>query len=136
MLTYRQSPQWRFRAHRAFLAVVVLLMATACTLNQSPEGVTVGGGAPVVRLVSPATNATYLEGVPVNVQASVSNAGADIDRVEVSVDNAVVTTLPQPNASGLPIFSVTHTWPAAGAGSHTLGVTAFRADGSVSEPAN
>lgn len=135
MQFHRQSPLWRFGAPRAVLIVAVLLVATACSLNSAPEGVNVAGGPPVVRLISPATNATYLEGVPVNIQASVSNAGEDIDRVEVSVDNSVVTTLPQPNANGLPIFSVTHTWPAAGTGSHILAVTAFRADGSASEPA-
>ncbi len=135
MSTYQSSPKRRFHSGRFVALMMLVLVATACTLNQSPEGVTVGGGEPVVRLASPITNATYLEGVPVNIQASVSNAGEDIDRVEVSVDNAVVTTLPQPNASGAAIFSVAHTWPAAGAGSHIIGVTAFRGDGSASQPA-
>lgn len=135
MAKSQSSPLWRVTSGRVLLATVVLLLATACTLNQSPEGVTVGGGAPVVRLVSPPANATYLEGVQVNIQASVSNAGEDIDRVEVTVDNAVVTTFPQPNESGSPIFSVTHSWPAAGVGNHVVGVTAFRGDGSASEPA-
>jgi hypothetical protein len=130
-----QAPVRRFHVGRLLALVSLMLVATACSLNQSPEGERVGGGPPVVRLASPMTNATYLEGVQVNIQASVTNAGEDIDRVEVTVDNAVVTTLPQPNASGSPIFSVSHTWPAAGTGSHTIGVTAFRGDGTASAPA-
>lgn len=135
MLQSRPSPLWRFRTGRVLLAVVVLLVASACSLNQSPDGQQVGGGPPVVRLVSPAANATYLEGVPVNIQASITNAGDDIDRVEVTVDNAVVTTLPDPNANGLAAFSITHSWPAAGVGNHLIGVTAFRSSGAASEPA-
>lgn len=135
MVISRQSPSRRFLLGRVLLALAVLLLATACSLNSSPEGITVDDGPPVVRLVSPASNATYLESVPVNIQASVTNAGDDIDRVEITIDNAVVTTLPQPNESGAPIFSVTHSWPAAGEGNHVVGVTAFRADGSASEPA-
>lgn len=129
------APIWRLRATRMLIAMLVLLAATACSLNQSPEGERVGG-PPVVRLVSPAANATYLEGVPVNIQASITNAGEDIDRVEVTVDNAVVTTLPDPNENGLPAFSISHSWLATGTGNHIVGVTAFRGDGSASEPAS
>lgn len=135
MFINQQAPQRRFHVGRLVALVALMLVATACSLNQSPEGERVGGGPPVVRLVSPSANGTYLEGVQVNIQASVTNAGEDIDRVEVSVDNAIVTTLPDPNASGSPIFSVAHTWPAAGTGTHIIGVTAFRNDGSSSEPA-
>ncbi len=124
-----QGRQW------ALLAGLVLLLA-ACNLDQ-----TVGGGealisgVPQVRIASPLPNATFLEGVSVNIQAAVSNAGADIDRVEVLVDNAIDATIPQPNEAGTPAFSVAHTWKAEGAGSHTISVVAFRGDGSSSTPA-
>ncbi len=118
----------------ARLLLLVVLLA-ACNLNQSQVNTTTVSGEPAVRIVSPLPNATYLEGVPVNIVANVSNAGADIDRVEVLVDGAIVATLPQPNSTGAAAFSVTHGWSAAGMGAHSIDVTAFRADGSSSAPA-
>lgn len=118
------------------LALVVVF--AGCSLN-TPEGeedaITISG-APVVRLVSPQPNATYLEGVSVNIQALVTNAGADIDRVEVSVDNVIVATLTDPNTTESPQFSIAHTWTSAGVGAHSVTVSAFRADGSSSDPAS
>jgi uncharacterized protein YraI len=118
--------------------LMLILMLGACNLGNTP-GVggseTVISGVPVVRIASPLPNALFLEGVTVNIQAAVTNAGADIDRVEVVVDNQTVTTLPQPNTGGTPTFSIAQSWEAEGAGSHTIAVTAFRADGSSSAPA-
>lgn len=120
------------------LAACLLLLVVglaACNLNQSQVTSTTVSGNPEVRIVSPLPNATYLEGVPVNIVANVSNAGADIDRVEVLVDGSIVATLAQPNDSGAVSFSVTHGWSATGVGAHSIDVTAFRADGSSSAPA-
>jgi len=121
------------------LAVGLMLMVAlaACNLANAPGqggGETVISGAPGVRIAAPLPNATYLEGVSVNIQAAVSNAGADIDRVEILVDNEIAATLPQPNTASAPTFSIAQTWTAVGAGQHTIAVTAFRADGSSSEP--
>jgi hypothetical protein len=123
------------------LAAGLMLMAAlaACNLANAPGqggSETIISGAPVVRIAAPLPNATYLEGVSVNIQAAISNAGADIERVEILVDNEVTATLPQPNTAGAPTFSIAQPWTAAGAGQHTVAVTAFRADGSSSEPAS
>jgi len=123
---------------RAVMRLIPLLaiLLSACNLNTSSQNNAVNvSGEPQVRIVSPLPNATYLEGVTVNIQAIVANAGTDIDRVEVVVDGGIVATLPQPNANGAASFSVTHGWSAAGVGAHTIDVTAFRADGSSSVPA-
>ncbi len=119
------------------LLLLTLLLLAGCNLNLSPDGAPAVdiSGAPLVRIVSPLPNATYLEGVPVNIQALVSNAGADIDRVEVLVDGEIVATLPQPNEDSTASFSLTHGWSATGLGAHTIDVNAFRADGSSSAPA-
>src|SRR5688572_25569950 len=129
------SPGRATRRARAVCLTAVVLIAAACTLNQGPDNQTVSGGPPVVRLTSPLPNATYLEGVAVNIQAYVSNAGPDIDRVEVTVDNAIVQKMPSPNPSGAPVFSLTYSWSASGVGPHRVGVTAFRASGAASQPA-
>lgn len=126
------------RVWRAALAFGLLLALTACNLLSSGlpgGGQTAISGPPVVRLASPLPNATYLENVAVNIQAQVTNAGDDIDRVEIVVDGAIIATLPKPNASGAAAFTISQAWPAAGIGPHSLSVTAFRADGSSSSPA-
>lgn len=119
-----------------WLASMLLALATGCTLNTAP-GISpvVISGAPVVTLAAPPPGAAYLEGVGVNVQALIANAGADIDRVEIAVDNTLVDTQTQPNADARVAFTITYAWQAAGVGEHTVSVTAFRTDGSSSAPA-
>lgn len=125
------SPQRR-RSVRFLILLVIL--ATGCTLNNVPSSGQTISGEPVVRIVSPQPNATYMEGVAVNIQATVSNAGSDIDRVEVIIDGEIVATLSEANPNGAASFNVTHGWSATGQGAHTIDVTAFRADGSSSAP--
>lgn len=118
------------------ITIALGVTLAGCNLGSAPlEENIVLTGAPAVRIVSPLPNATYLEGVAVNIQAQIGNAGADIDRVEVAVDNSLIATLPDPNTSDAAQFNIVHTWTSAGIGSHMIAVTAFRADGSSSEPA-
>jgi uncharacterized protein YgiM (DUF1202 family) len=126
--TLKNTARW------AALGIALAFALSGCNLTQGDTtGVLIG--APIVRLVSPQPNATYLEGVAVNISAQITNAGADIDRVEVGLDGAAIATLTQPNTTNAPAFNIVHTWNAAGIGSHTISVAAFRADGSSSEPA-
>lgn len=124
------------RKYTLAIGLMFMVVLAACNLATPGGGSeTVISGAPVVRIASPLPNATYLEGVNVNIQAAVSNAGSDIDRVEILVDNEIAATLPAPNTVNAPTFSIAQAWTATGAGQHSIAVTAFRADGSSSEPA-
>lgn len=116
-------------------SVCMLLIATftGCNLNALPNTTSISG-APLVQFVSPQAGA-FMEGVSVNVQAQVTNAGADIDRVEIAIDDTLAATITDPNPDGDAAFAVTHGWLAAGLGDHRIAVTAFRGDGSASEPA-
>ncbi len=121
---------------RTGIVALMLLAAAGCNLNTPTDGTTETiSGAPVVRIIAPLPNATYREGVSVPIQAQVSNAGADIDRAEVSVDGSIIQTFSEPNTSGAPAFSLTHTWTSEGAGTHSIDVIAFRADGTSSASA-
>ena len=111
---------------------------TGCSLNfGQPEGEPVAmiSGAPVVEIAAPLPNSTFLQEVAVNILAAVSNAGTDIQRVEIKVGDTTVADITSPNASGAARFSVTQTWTPAGPGEYTITVTAYRADGSASQPA-
>lgn len=129
----------RIRSISWLVLCAIVIVGSGCTLNTSPDSGPAQesiSGAPTVRIVAPLPNATYLEGITVNIQAQISNAGPDIDRVEVLVDNTIVATLTESNPNGAASFSITHVWPAAGLGAHTIGVTAFRPDGTSSAPAS
>jgi uncharacterized protein YgiM (DUF1202 family) len=123
-----------FSPQRGFLFLLALVVA-GCTLNNAPTTGQTISGEPTVRILSPQPNATYLEDVAVNIQATVSNAGSNIDRVEVVVDGQTVATLSEPNPNGAASFNVTHGWSATGLGAHSIDVTAYRPDGSSSAPA-
>ncbi len=124
-----------FKGASGLLLFLLVLAIAGCSLpNASTDSTVTISGAPIVQIASPLPNATYLSEVAVNIQALISNAGADIDRVEIVVDGVVIATMPSPNPSGAPTFNVTQTWPASGAGTHTIAVSAFRAEGTVSEP--
>lgn len=133
---FERAPVTRRRLRPALWLLVALL--AACNLNtdsDSGPGSPVISGPPQVRIAAPLPNATYLEGVIVTIQALVTNAGADVQRVEVALDGAPLAQRSDPNPSGAPSFSVAETWRAENPGAHTITVTAFRADGSASEPA-
>lgn len=123
------------RRLRGVIGITLLILTAACTLPDAEgTGQPVISGVPLVEIVSPLPNATYLEGVSVNIQTSVSNAGADVERVEIAVDGAIIATFPQPNPSGSPVFSLTQPWPITALGAHSISVTAFRKDGTSSTP--
>jgi uncharacterized protein YgiM (DUF1202 family) len=117
-------------------SVLALTILSACTLNTSPQVEQIAiSGVPVVQLAAPRSGSTFLEGVAVNIQALVTNAGSDIDRIEIAVGGSVVASVPSPNITGAAAFPVISAWMAAGEGATSITVTAFRADGSSSEPA-
>lgn len=129
MLSRKPSLRWRWW-------VVLVIVMTGCSLNFSPPEVTqTVSGTPEVQMVAPLPQSIYFEGVDVIVQALVTNAGADIDRVEVAVDSTIIATLTDANPDGANAFSVTQRWTAAGTGEHSASVTAFRSDGASSAPA-
>jgi uncharacterized protein YraI len=116
------------------LALLLVCVASGCTLLPTDDASAPAiSGAPVVALISPQPNAIYLENIPVNIQASISNAGADIAFVEFKVDDAVVHSVETPNTAAAAVFSSTFRWTASGVGEHTITVSAFRADGTNGE---
>lgn len=119
-------------------ALALLFALTGCSLSFAPAELPapVFEGPPVVQIISPPANGTFREGVTVQVQALISNAGPNIDRVEVAIGTTIIATLANPNEDGAPAFSITQGWPAAAPGVYEVNVTAFRDDGSSSAPAS
>lgn len=116
------------------LPILLMVLLTACTLPAREDTLEVAqvSGVPVVQFASPLPNTTYLADVPVIIQLRVTNAGADIDRVEISVDDTIIATLPSPNPAGDYYFTVTQTWQSDSVGSHKISAIAYRQDGTSS----
>ena len=121
----------------AVLSGLVLLLLAACNLSTQPDPASQAlAGVPAVQIVAPLPNATYLEGVTVNIQAQIQNAGPDLARVDFAVDNQVFASLTDPNSTGASVLSVSESWVSSGTGAHSLSVSAVRGDGSFSVPVN
>ena len=121
----------------ALAALILLPLLVACNLTVSPgPQVQEISGPPQVQILSPMPNSTYLEGVAVNIQVQVRNAGADLARVDFAVDNQLLDSQASPNSDGVATFIASSSWTASGAGSHLLSVIAARSDGSSSAPAS
>ncbi len=121
----------------ALSALILLSLLVACNLTVSPgPQVQEISGPPQVEILSPMPNSTYLEGVAVNIQVQVRNAGADLARVDFAVDNQLLDSQDSPNSDGAATFIASSSWTASGAGSHLLSVIAARSDGSSSAPAS
>lgn len=127
----------RLRCQTNGLFLLLLLMGlSACNLSVNPDDAPANlSSAPVVTIAAPLANASFLAGVSVNIQASVTNAGPDIHRVEIALDDRILLELPQPNPEGDLAFTVSEAWIADGNGPHIITVTAIRADGTTSAPA-
>jgi uncharacterized protein YgiM (DUF1202 family) len=114
---------------------VLLLILAACNLTAPAGGQTGISGPPIVQIAAPNANATYLTTVTVNILGLVTNAGPNMDRIEILVDDTIIQTLTDPNPGGAASFSIAQTWQPTGEGEHTISITAFREDGSSSNPA-
>ena len=117
------------------LALLPLLAACNLTVSSGPQVQEISG-PPQVQILAPLPNSTYLEGVAVNIQVQVRNAGADLARVDFAVDNQAFDSQAGPNSDGAATFIASSSWTASGAGAHLLSVIAARNDGSSSAPAS
>ena len=125
--------------HRLFVLLLmgVTFIFAGCSLSAPGGGdgnaeQTTFDGAPIVRIFSPLPNQTFLEGTTVNVQARVENAGPDIAKVSIFLDDALVGEQVNPNSVGASAFSVTIDWVTSNQGQFEIAVIAERADGSTS----
>lgn len=113
----------------------ILTLLCGCSLTAAPRGdvdaAAVIEGPPVVRILSPLPNQTFMAGVTVAVQARVENAGPDLARVSVLLDDALVGEEPNPNEIGAAMFSVKIDWPTSNPGQYEIAVLAERGDGSL-----
>ncbi len=113
------------------MQVLTLLICAGCNLNATPSGASVSiEGPPVIHIAAPLPNQTFLAGTTVIVQARVENAGPDLSRIAVLLDEALLGERHNPNETNAAVLPLTIDWPTSIEGQYTLSVVAERGDGS------
>lgn len=129
-------PSAQYHIHTAFffVALSLLFFTSACSQATSPqETITPFDGAPQITIASPLEGDTYQAGVGVNILLRIDNAGEDIARVAIEVDETIIGEIAMPNENGDASFTVSSGWIANGDGAHTISAVASRSDGSRSD---
>lgn len=122
--------QGRAGLPRLMLALV-LMICSGCSLGLRPRGSSDSAfeGPPAIQIASPLPNQTFLAGATVIIQARIENAGSDLARVSVLLDNAVVGEALNPNETGAEALPLTIDWPTTNPGQYEIAVAAERGDG-------
>ena len=121
----------RVKVYRLAL-ILVTLVCSGCNLGFTGEGApTTFEGPPLIKIVAPVPNQTFLVGATVIVQARVENAGPDLARVSVLLDDALLGEKVNPNETNAAVLPLTIDWPASNTGEFQISVLAQRGDGEV-----
>ncbi len=119
-------------ASRWLTWLALLLVGAGCNLDVTQHGATPSfEGPPVIHIAAPRPNQTFLAGTTVILQARVENAGPDLARISVLLDEALLGERLNPNETNASVLPLTIDWPTSNPGQFTLSVTAERADGSI-----
>ena len=116
----------------AFIAIQFLcsLFLAGCNLNFAPGDPSPSfEGPPVIHIAAPQPGQKFQSGATVIVQARVENAGPDIARVAVLLDENVMGERLNPNETRAEVLPLTIDWPTSNVGDYTIAVVAERGDG-------
>ena len=115
---------------RAWLLAALVLAGAGCNLVFEPPGAAARfSGPPQIVIAAPLPNQTFLAGTTVIVQARVENAGADLARIRVLLDEALLGEKINPNETSAAILPLSIDWPTSNPGNYQLAVIAERGDG-------
>jgi len=110
--------------------ILIALICAGCNLGFTGEPAPASfEGAPVIKIASPSPNQIFLAGSTVIVQARVENAGPDLARISVLLDEALLGEKLNPNETNAAVLPLTLDWPTSSAGEFTISVLAERGDG-------
>ena len=120
------------RGTKPFRLVLLLaaLVCAGCNLDFTPPGAPARfEGPPVIVIAAPLPNQTFLAGTTVFVQARVENAGPDLARISVLLDDTLLGEQLNPNETNAAVLPLTIDWPTSNEGEHKISVMAERGDG-------
>lgn len=110
--------------------ILIALICAGCNLGFTGEPAPPSfEGAPVIKIASPSPNQIFMAGSTVIVQARVENAGPDLARISVLLDDALLGEKLNPNETNAAVLPLTLDWPTSNIGEFTISVLAERGDG-------
>ena len=113
------------------LQALCLLLLGGCNLNIVPDDPSPSfEGPPVIHIAAPQPNQKFQSGATVIVQARVENAGPDIARIAVLLNEALMGEQLHPNETDAEVLPMTIDWPTRNEGEFVIAVVAERGDGS------
>ena len=111
--------------------ILILLICAGCNLGITGERAPANfEGPPVIKIASPSPNQTFLAGATVFIQARVENAGPDLARISVLLDDTLLGEKLNPNETNAAVLPLTIDWPTSNVGEFKISVIAERGDGS------
>ncbi len=113
------------------LQVLCLLLLAGCNLDFAPDDPSPSfDGPPVIHIAAPQPNQKFQSGATVIVQARVENAGPDIARIAVLLNEELMGEQLNPNQTDAEVLPLTIDWPTSNEGEYVITVVAERGDGS------
>ena len=112
------------------LLLIALLLLSACSLNTPAPPPNV----PHVEFLFPMEGVSVSAGTDLQI-GLVATDSTGIARVELLIDDLPHQEARPVEATTVPVFTVDMNWLAQGSGVHVLTATAYRSNGTASEPA-
>ena len=113
------------------LQVLCLLLLAGCNLDFAPDDPSPSfDGPPEIHIAAPLPNQKFQSGATVIVQARVENAGPDISRIAVLLNEELMGEQLNPNETDAEVLPLTIDWPTSNEGEYVIAVVAERGDGS------
>ena len=113
--------------------MLVILVCAGCNLGLAGEGAPRSfEGPPIIHIAAPSPKQTFLAGATVIVQARVENAGPDLARISVLLDDALLGEKDNPNETNAEVLPLTIDWRTSNTGEFKISVLAERGDGEFS----
>ena len=117
----------------AFIAIHLLCLFSlaGCNLSFAPGDPAPNfEGSPIIHIAAPQPGQKFQTGATVIVQARVQNAGPDISRIAVLLNDELMGEQLNPNETNAEVLPLTIDWPTSNEGDYTIAVIAERGDGS------
>jgi len=127
----RIRPVWPLRSLWLTALVVIVAACSSAPPTPSPPP----GGQPSVIIESPANGSPTPVGQPLVVQAQATDSGPGVNRIDLRVGGILVDSQGTPGLVAQPSFSAALQYVPSADGVVTISVTAYRADGTASLPA-
>lgn len=119
--------------HRLILTTVLVLLLSSCNLASQDSVVTPTPAIPVVQFQFPSNNFSVASGTDLQIQLLAQDT-VGIASIQLNVDGQPHQTAAPVDSETVPVFTVDMNWLAEGIGLHSLEATAFRLDGTPSDP--